>query len=98
MIGAPRQRRSSPRSAAYVDPICQTGRARGQRSQSCVQFPLLNNGNADYDTETYILIANTSASAGTATVTLYRRDGAPLSQTVPLSANSRVNVPVSVVF
>ncbi len=73
--------------------------AEGEVSRSSVvQFPLLNNGNADYDTETYILIANTSASAGTATVTLYRSDGAPLSQTVPLPANSRVNVPVSVVF
>jgi hypothetical protein len=49
--------------------------------------------------ETYILIANTSATAGSATVTLVREsDGnssAPIVQTVPLPANSRVNVPVS---
>jgi hypothetical protein len=45
--------------------------------------------------ETYILIANTSATDGSATVTLLRETGAPLVRTIPLPASSRVNVPVS---
>ena len=46
-------------------------------------------------TETYILIANTSAFDGTARVTLYFDDGsAPATKDVPLKANSRTNVPV----
>src|SRR5262249_3517405 len=55
----------------------------------------------DNGNETYILIANTSATAGTATVTLYfsSNDVAPpLTHTIDLPANSRVNVPVSVMF
>jgi hypothetical protein len=45
--------------------------------------------------ETYILIANASAFAGTARVTLYFQDGtAPLSKDVSLPANSRTSVPV----
>ena len=52
---------------------------------------------SDPQWETYILIANTSATAGSATVTLVRDidTGGPIVQTVPLPANSRVNVPVS---
>ena len=47
--------------------------------------------------ETYVLIANTSAIAGNATVTALRSDdgGPAASQTVFLPANSRVNVPMS---
>ena len=47
--------------------------------------------------ETYVLIANTSAFAGNATVTALRSDdgGPAASQTVFLPANSRVNVPMS---
>jgi hypothetical protein len=45
-------------------------------------------------TETYILIANTSPTAGTARVTLYFEDGATLAQDVALPPNSRTNVPV----
>ena len=45
--------------------------------------------------ETYILIANTSTTAGTATVTLLEEGGTPLPITVDLPASSRVNVPVS---
>jgi hypothetical protein len=57
--------------------------------------------NASQGKETYILIANTSASNGTATVTFHREgDWSPLSPflrppivvQVPLSANSRANV------
>ena len=45
------------------------------------------------DTETYVLIANTSAFAGTAQVTVLFEDGtAPITRTFPLAANSRSNV------
>ena len=45
--------------------------------------------------DTYILIANTSTTAGTATVTLLEEGGTPLPITVDLPPSSRVNVPVS---
>ena len=46
--------------------------------------------------ETFVLIANTSNVAGTATVTVLRsHDGPAAGQTIPLPANSRVNVPMS---
>jgi hypothetical protein len=48
--------------------------------------------------DTFILIANTSSTAGSATVTLYPESGDPITQTVELQANSRVNVPVSGFF
>ncbi len=51
-----------------------------------------------YDTDTYILIANTSPTAGSATVTVLIDGRAPLSRTVDLPARSRVNVPVGDVF
>ena len=45
--------------------------------------------------ETYMLVANTSAFAGTVQVTLLFEDGSPaVSIDVALPANSRVNVPV----
>lgn len=49
-------------------------------------------------TETYILIANTSASVGNARVTLYFEDGAIAQKTLPLLARSRTNVGVSAEF
>lgn len=45
--------------------------------------------------ETYILIANTSAFAGSARVTLFYEDGTVSQKTFPLAANSRFNVSVS---
>jgi Tol biopolymer transport system component len=45
--------------------------------------------------DTYILIANTSTTAGTATVTLLEEGGTPLPITVDLPPSSRVNVSVS---
>jgi hypothetical protein len=45
--------------------------------------------------ETYILIANTSTTAGSATVTLLEEGGTPVTVNVPLGPSSRVNVPVS---
>ncbi len=48
--------------------------------------------------ETYILIANTSATAGTATLTLLTGGGTPIATTVPLKPNSRVSVPVGLTF
>jgi hypothetical protein len=45
--------------------------------------------------ETYILIANTSASSGGARVTLYFEDGASSTKTFALPARSRTNVNVS---
>jgi hypothetical protein len=46
-------------------------------------------------TETSVLLANTSAVAGSATVTLLLEGHAPVQTTVTLAASSRVNVPVS---
>jgi hypothetical protein len=48
--------------------------------------------------ETYILIANTSAFAGTARVTLTFEDGTQATKDFGLGANSRLNVPVSFEF
>lgn len=48
--------------------------------------------------ETYILIANTSSTAGTARVTLHFEDGATASRDYPLDPNSRFNVAVAVEF
>ena len=45
-------------------------------------------------TETYILVANTSAYAGSATVTLLLENGTSATRTYALPANSRTNVPV----
>jgi hypothetical protein len=53
---------------------------------------------AGAETETYVLIANTSASAGAADVTLYFNDGTSVTKTFPLAANSRTNVQVSTEF
>ncbi len=51
------------------------------------------------EAETYILIANTSDTPGTATVTAYWSDGtAPQSVVVDLPAHSRQNVPISTTF
>jgi hypothetical protein len=49
-------------------------------------------------TETYTLIANTSAYAGSATVTLYFEDGTTAAKTFALPANSRFNVAVAAEF
>jgi hypothetical protein len=49
-------------------------------------------------TETYILIANTSAFAGTATVTIHCENGATATRTYALPPNSRTNVPVGTDF
>jgi hypothetical protein len=70
--------------------------AEGEFSQPDPLFPSL----AGYDTDTYILIANTSTSAGTATVTLYYLGDTVLSvsRVVDLPPSSRVNIPVSVMF
>jgi hypothetical protein len=48
--------------------------------------------------QTYVLIANTSAFAGSAQVTLLFEDGTSAEQDVALSASSRVNVPIGAVF
>lgn len=44
--------------------------------------------------ETYLLVANTSTFAGSATVTLYFEDGTSLSRTYALAPQSRTNVAV----
>ena len=49
-------------------------------------------------TETYVLIANTSATAGSALVTLLFEDGTTASHTFPLAASSRFNVDVRAEF
>jgi hypothetical protein len=45
--------------------------------------------------ETYILIANTSATEGSATVSLLPENGDPIVKSIPLPPNSRVSVPFS---
>lgn len=44
--------------------------------------------------ETYVLIANTSDFAGEVRVRLYLEDGTTLVRTFPVTANSRLNVPI----
>ncbi|MBA2355297.1 MAG: proprotein convertase P-domain-containing protein, partial [Acidobacteria bacterium] len=44
--------------------------------------------------ETYVLVANTSAFAGQVRVTLFKEDGTTLVKTLPVAANSRLNVPI----
>jgi hypothetical protein len=48
--------------------------------------------------QTYVLIANTSAFAGTARVTILFEDGTTAAKTVPLLARSRLNVDVASEF
>jgi hypothetical protein len=55
-------------------------------------------GTAEDVSETYILIANTGGSDGSATVTLLVEGGAPIVTQVPLKAQSRTNVPISGLF
>jgi hypothetical protein len=50
------------------------------------------------ETDTYVLIANTSIAAGTADVTLFFFDGSSKTRTFPLPANSRLNVQISAEF
>ena len=45
-----------------------------------------------YQAQTYVLIANTSAFAGTARLTVLRENGTPLVLELPLAADSRTNV------
>jgi hypothetical protein len=45
-----------------------------------------------FGAQTYVLIANTSAFAGTARVTVLQENGAPLTRDFPLAPNSRTNV------
>jgi hypothetical protein len=49
----------------------------------------------DAATETYVLVANTSPSAGQVSVTVYFEDGTTTAQTVELGANSRTTLAVS---
>lgn len=51
-----------------------------------------------HTTQTYILLANTSAFPGSATVTLLFEDGTTTAKTFPLAASSRVNVDVGFEF
>ncbi len=53
---------------------------------------------AGSQTETYIMIANTSTTTGSADVTLFFADGTTMTKTFPLAATSRVNVQVAVDF
>jgi hypothetical protein len=48
--------------------------------------------------ETYVLIANTSAAAAEASVTLFFEDGTTTARNVPLAGSSRTNVAVSAMF
>jgi hypothetical protein len=45
-----------------------------------------------FGAQTYVLIANTSAFAGTARVTVLQENGAPLTMDVALAASSRTNI------
>jgi len=59
---------------------------------------LASNTPAGSESETYILIANTSNTPGSADVTLYFGDGSTLTKTFTLQPNSRTNVQVSFEF
>jgi hypothetical protein len=48
--------------------------------------------------DTYILVANTSASAGSVTVTLHFEDGTAAARTYAVPGRSRTNVPVGLDF
>jgi hypothetical protein len=48
--------------------------------------------------QTFVLVANTSATAGQARVTVYFEDGTSLQSTVNLLANSRTNVSIGTTF
>ncbi len=50
------------------------------------------------NTQTYILIANTSPFAGSARVTVFLNDGTSREKLFALAANSRLNVDVAVEF
>jgi hypothetical protein len=50
------------------------------------------------NTQTYILVANTSAVAGSAVVSLFFEDGSRMDQTVALPARSRTTVHVGTTF
>lgn len=51
-----------------------------------------------FATQTYVLIGNVSARAGTALVTLYFEDGTSASRTFNLPASSRFNVDIAAAF
>lgn len=51
-----------------------------------------------FEVETYVLIANTSSTGGSAQVTLVFEDGTTAVRTIPLLPNSRESIPVSLVF
>jgi hypothetical protein len=55
-------------------------------------------GTTDRPVDTYILIANTSATDGSATVKLFLEDGGTIERVVPLRANSRENFPTTGLF
>jgi uncharacterized protein YfaP (DUF2135 family) len=55
-------------------------------------------GQQDASHETYLLIANPSASAASARVTMMFEDGPPVARVVPLPAGSRTNVAVGADF
>jgi YVTN family beta-propeller protein len=55
-------------------------------------------GPPPYNTQTYFLIANTSAVSASVQVTLLFDDGAPVAKTFSVPANSRFNVPVASEF
>jgi glucose/arabinose dehydrogenase len=48
-----------------------------------------------FQAQTYVLIANTSAFAGTARITVLREGGTPLIREIPLQADSRTNVGIN---
>lgn len=77
----------------------QEGHASAGATQAGVRWALAEGevgGTAN--TSTYILIANTSTTAGSAKVTLYFEDGTSANRTFPLSATSRFNVDVLAEF
>jgi hypothetical protein len=59
---------------------------------------LASNTPAGSESETYILVANTSNTPGSADVTLYFGDGSTMTKTFALQPNSRTNVQVSFEF
>ncbi len=83
-----RRRRSGPRRTTRRE------RRRPGRAWALAEGEVGGPQNA----ETFVLIANTSSTAGSARVTLYFEDGPPVERTVSVLPNSRTTVNVSADF
>jgi lysophospholipase L1-like esterase len=54
----------------------------------------VNGGDASFNFQTYLLLANPGATAASATITFFRDQGGPVSKVVPVPAGRRVTLPL----